>query len=322
MASLKWAVVVPTNRPDKFVEFVKAWTPLFTKHKVHLVVVQDLPEHDDKIVDCLQNAGFTYRLLNQSDLTTKHIPIKTDMIRSFGFYYVWKNKLSDFTLTLDDDVLPAGLDIFEEYGKVFERGAQFSEFLDVGSLTSSNQNMRGFPYKDRRTQMVGVQYGGWHGVLDYDAATQLANPEPQQVFQLVNIPVPKNTPVTCCIMNCAFRTELTPIMWQLPMLDGRYNRVGDIWSGHFIKKTLDNIGVVMTINGRASVIHDRASDPYNSLEKEAPGVRLNDYLWENLSGTTYRDITDSAAQYFATEDVHYANHFIEARNEWLDLFTP
>jgi hypothetical protein len=180
--------------------------------------------------------------------------------------------------------------------------------------------MRGFPYKDRQKRMVGVQYGGWHGVLDYDAATQLANPEPQQAFLPVNIVVPKGSAVTCCIMNCAFRTELTPIMWQLPMYKGRYNRVGDIWSGLFIKKTLDQMGVTLVINGKASVLHNRASNPYNSLEKEAPGVFLNDHLWDNLSGKTYREVTDSAIDFFAKHDVHYADEFKKARDEWLDLF--
>lgn len=321
MASVKWSVVVPTNRPEQFTEFVKAWTPLFTKHNVHLVVVQDLPEHDEQIVDSLQNVKFTFRLLNQSHLTTKHIPIQTDMIRSYGFYYVWKERLSEYILTLDDDVRPVN-DIFDEYEQVFDAGAPVSEYLDVGALTSSKLNMRGFPYKDRQKQTVGVQYGGWHGVLDYDAATQLAHPEPQQLFRPINLVVPKNTPVTCCIMNCAFRTELTPIMWQLPMYKGRYNRVGDIWSGLFIKKTLDNINVAMTISGKASVIHERASNPYASLEKEAPGVLLNDYLWENLGGKNYREITDSAIDFFAKHDVHYADKFKKARDEWLDLFAP
>lgn len=319
MATVKWAVVIPTNRPDKFKEFIEAWGPLFEKHRVHLVVVQDNDGHFDDIVDSLQDVEYTFRLLHWADVQARYIPRKTDMVRSWGFYYVWKEKLSEYILTLDDDVTPIG-DPFEEYEEVFNEGAVVSDYFSVGALTSSGLEMRGFPYKDRKKQLVAVQYGGWSGVLDYDAATQLAVPKDRQAFLPYNVPVPKGAAVTCCIMNCAFRTAVTPIMWQLPMLEGRYNRVGDIWSGLFIKRTLDASNLAMVVNGKAQVLHDRASDPYNSLEKEAPSTWLNDHLWENLPSGSYRDVTDAAAKFFAEKDVQYANHFMEARDEWLNLF--
>lgn len=241
------------------------------------------------------------------------------MIRSWGFYRAYL-KGTDYVLTLDDDVRP-DWDIISEYEKEFQTGRPLSEYLSVGSLTDSGLEMRGFPYTDRLLVSVAVQYGGWNGVLDYDAATQLANPRLYQKFEKVNVPVPKGAAFTGCIMNCAFKREMVPYMWQLPLFEGRYNRVGDIWSGLFAKKTLDHFGMnTIVINGKASVSHQRKSDPYRNLEREAPSAYLNDYLWENLESGSYKTVTDSAARFFEKTDPEYARYFRYCRDEWLKLF--
>lgn len=329
---MSWTVIVPSNRPEEVVKFHRAWVYLFQKHDVHLVMMWDLPELPWETPD----SGHKITQLCWKDIDAsglKHIPRKTDMIRSYAFLWAYKNTNSKYFLTLDDDVMPiVDKDIFEEYEKVFEEGAPCSEYLDVGALTSSGLQMRGFPYKDRKKAIVAVQYGGWNGVLDFDAATQLAVPKEFSEFKGIVMPVPKGAAVTCCIMNCAWRRSYTPIMWQLPMLDGRYNRVGDIWSGLFIKRTLDFTGAVMVINGKASVWHDRASNPYNSLVKEAPGAWLNDNLWdflrypltdaeyENNLPHVYDAVTTEALMFFLEHDKEYAEHFLKARDEWQESF--
>jgi len=322
MAGITWAVVIPTIRPKSFKKFLAAWNPLFIKHNVHLVVLEDDATRHDLGLDVLAN--FTH--LCRADVPN-FIPTQTDMIRSWGFYHVWNYKLATHVLTLDDDVTPVG-DPFAEYERVFLEGSVFSEYLSVGALTNSRLQMRGFPYKDRKPALVAVQYGGWDGVLDYDAATQLAVPMTDQTFERVVMPVPKGVATTCCIMNCAFDATYTPIMWQLPMLEGRYNRVGDIWSGLFIKRVLDVVGAVMVINGQATVRHERASDPYSSLAKEAPSVQINDELWANLPPlphydllNAYRLVTTAAYNSFMSHDEAYADHFMWARDEWLKLFS-
>lgn len=254
------------------------------------------------------------------------IPRKTDMIRSWGIYQAWKAG-STYTLSLDDDVLPEG-DPFDEYERVFDAGAPLSDYLDVGSLTSFGKPLRGFPFADRQPAEVAIQYGGWHGVLDYDAPTQLAGVNPVESFHPVVLPVPRGTAVTGCIMNCAWRTEYAPIMWQLPLdARGQYNRFGDIWSGLFQKRVLDALGKVMVINGKASVRHERASDPLANLEREAPGIPVNEGLWENLTDWSklgmhacYDLVTECAYDHFNKTDAEYAVHFLEARDKWLSLF--
>jgi hypothetical protein len=312
------AVCIPTIRPESFKTWLKSWDYLFCKYSVQLYVMQDA---EIPFIEPHFTVGIQYpiRLYTRKDVPV-HIPVHTDMVRSFLFYEAWKDG-TDYILTLDDDVLPGYGDPIREYLKVFESGAPLSSYLSVGALTDSGLQMRGFPYIDRKPVRVALQYGGWRKTLDYDAATQLASPREYGSFHEVVMPVPKGSAFTGCIMNCMFRTDITPLMWQLPMLDGRYNRVGDIWSGLFAKKALDQRGEVVVINGKAQAIHDRASDVYTSMIKEAPSLWLNDHLWENLRrAISYRQITDEAARFFRTKDPEYADYFLKARDAWLSLF--
>lgn len=323
---MSWNVIVPTIRYEQMKKFLTAWNSYFKKHNVSLFVIEDGEPTEEMRELLAEPREYEVTHLLSKD-APDFIPKKTDMCRSWAFYKAYQANDKPYFLTLDDDVV-SYVDVFTEYEKVFSEGAPLSEYLDVGALTTSGLQMRGFPYKDRKKATVAVQYGGWHNVLDYDAATQLSTPKKSEFFKDVVVPVPKGVAATCCIMNCAWQRRYTPIMWQLPMLDGRYNRVGDIWSGLFIKKTLDAIGAVMVINGKASVWHERASDPYNSLVKEAPSVWLNDNLWEQpkfgYGGEgvleEYKLVVNGAYMFFVKHDKDYAEHFLSCAKQWLKLW--
>jgi len=291
-----WGVVVPSNRPERLEAFEKEWAPLFHEHGVSVFVVRDEPPWEG-IPD--------------------FIPRRSDMIRSWGFYQSWCAGTT-FTLSLDDDVSPAG-DLFRAYEDVFLAGAPASSYLSLGALTGTGLEMRGFPYSGRGAHVV-VQWGGWHGVPDLDGVTQVQNPDARSRFASIVLPVPLGVPLTGCAMNFAFRTAYAPLMWQLPLVEEKFNRFGDIWGALLTKKTLDALGLVAVVNGEAAVQHERASDPYVNLVREAPGMGPNEDLWDALSGSSYREVTESAARYFAEFDRHYADHFSRARDEWLSLF--
>jgi hypothetical protein len=320
----RWAVVVPSNRPDRLQSFLKAWDDLFRKHDVYLIVVWDGDEPPGDPLPHRQGV----RLWWDEGVERPEIPHRTDMIRSRGIRYAWEHRCGIYTLSLDDDVLPTG-DVFEEYERVFDAGAPVSPFLDVGALTTSGKQMRGFPYRDRERKTVAIQYGGWSGVLDYDAATQLACQPGDERFLPIVMPVPHGAAVTGCAMNMAWRTEYAPLMWQLPLYEGRYNRFGDIWAGLFAKRVCDHLGFAVVVNGAAQVRHERASDPVKNLEREQPGVGPNEALWEALDSpvsfypmAAYREVTDSAWRFFCNgvRDFDYAAHFLSARDAWLNQF--
>ena len=320
---------MPSNRPESLREFLEAWESLFKQHDVKLFVVQDT----DEPWDFDTPVEFEARSRKQ---VPGFIPVGTDMIRSWGMYLAWRHH-APYVLTLDDDVRPiSDFDPFEAYEQEFERGSVSSRFLSVGALTTSDLQLRGFPYRERKRAKVAIQYGGWNGVLDFDAATQLSAQPGTAFFRHIVMPVPRGVPVTTCIMNAAWRVEYTPIMWQLPMLHGKYNRFGDIWSGLFQKRVLDILGDVMLVNGRASVEHERASDPIKNLEREQPGIYFNEQIAdvvfdsdmpsqgafgarieEQDIATIYRCVTDWASSIFPPD---YRYHFLSARDQWLALF--
>lgn len=248
---MSWSVVVPTCRSEQFVEFTHAWAPLFEKHVDHLVIVQDLDGHDAEIAKAVDRLGVPMvELHHRGTIGAKYVPHGTDMIRSWGIYRAWKYG-STYTLTLDDDVRPHG-DPFHAYEAVFDRGAPVSEYLNVGALTSFGRPLRGFPFKDRVLREVAVQYGGWHGVLDYDAPTQLEGVRDQEWFDRIALPVPRGAAVTGCIMNAAWRTKYAPIMWQLPMLTA--HDWGSEWPGWDGRKCRI-CGIVQTNAHRAAAAY-------------------------------------------------------------------
>lgn len=319
---MTWGVVVPSNRPERLEVFLEAWQPLFHRYDVALHVVRDEPPWEG-IPDW--------------------IPRGSDMIRSWGFYQAWLDGC-DPIVSLDDDTLPdPDVDLFSEYGRVFADGAVLSPYLSVGALTDSGRQMRGFPFHHRDLRPVAVQYGGWTGILDYDAETQLAGVPVEAAFHPVVMPVPRGAAVTGSAMNMAFRAVFTPLMWQFPLLDGQFDRYGDIWSCLIQKLVLDRLDRVMVVNGRARVRHERASDPHRNLDKEAAGREGNETIWGDIADC-FDDIEvgrrlDLITAYSYAADMFlqspdflwkrdgkppegYVPHFRHCLQKWLSLFAP
>lgn len=289
--------------------------PLFNQRDTYLYVCWDMEERPERTAYPFKEFGeFTWREIPE------FIPRQTDMIRSWGFYKAWEEEC-DVIVSLDDDVLPHR-DIFTAYEQYFARPQPLDTYLHVGALDSVEMEMRGYPYRGRRRE-VAVQYGGWHGVPDLGAVEQLAfGTEEEEAFYPVVMPVPKGVAATCCAMNFAFKREYTPIMWQLALLKGRYNRMGDIWSGLIQKHLLDLEDKVMLINGKASVLHQRASDPFQNLMREAPGLQANEGLWDAIKDTTTPDnMWRMIWEYFWRFDPEYADHLMLAKDKWLALFS-
>lgn len=328
-----WAVVVPSNRPDRLIDFLNDWEH-YLADRAKLYIVVDAPGVQGEILEEIDDHRIDAEVHSWSTVRAKKaVPFQTDMIRSWGIYRAWVGK-HRYTLSLDDDVRWNGRDILAAYEDEFVWGRPCSRYLSVGAMTTSDVEMRGFPIADRKPAKVMVQYGGWSGILDYDATTQIDMIRiPDEEFRPYVMPVPQGAPVTCCAMNMAWLTEWAPIMWQLPLHNGKFNRWGDIWSGLLQKLVVDYMGGVMVVNGLASVRHDRASDPHANQLKEAHGIDIHNTLWDTLvsyfhppsQGTmmeVYWAASSALAEAVRPYDDDWAEHFLEARAEWLGLFDP
>lgn len=325
----KWAVVIPSYRKEQLLRFIEAWGPIFEKHKIVLHVVWDGINFEPigtapNIVSYVYDWSTIDRELQQNGWI---IPRQTDCVRSFGFYKAWKTDC-DYILTLDDDVRPIeGFDVFEAYEKVFKEGALVSNYFDVGTMLEKPQGlqMRGFPFQDRVKKPVMLQYGMWAGVPDLDGMTQLVNPISDARVLARTVVIPKGTAVTGCIMNCAFRREFAPNMYQLLMgKDHPFDRWGDIWSGLIAKHLCDCNDWAVVINGWATVQHNRASDVNTNIKKEASGYMINEELWGWIS-TTPRDNYLQLVQDISRADCFYNKEYsykiYDAVEIWTKLFS-
>ena len=146
-----------------------------------------------------------------------------------------------------------------------------------------------------------LSHGVWQGVKDYDAPSQLINGNPN--VQFYKGAIPKGIYYPMCIMNVAFKRKLLPYMYQAPM--GKkvgIDRFADIWCGYFSKQVIDQKGWAV-VSGYSEVLHKRASNVFDNLEKEARGIGLHEKL-VTLSNSD----TACGNEYF--------NMYAEKRKKW------
>lgn len=256
----KIAIVVPTCREEKWLEFSEAWKTLFEKHHALIYKVQD---GDEPLV----NGHSVKEIMGEYAHLIYNF---NDGVRNLGFAAAYKDG-ADIIITLDDDVLPIG-DPIQDHIDALSRKYPISWMNTVNEVY-----MRGFPYGVREEAECVLSHGVWKGVADFDASTQL-------VYGIVKVtlrkmPVPKGVLFPMCIMNVAFKRKMTPYMYQAPMF-GDINRFADIWSGIEAKKIIDEKGWC-AVTGYAEVEHNRASNPFVNLVKEAKGVGMNEKYGED-----------------------------------------
>lgn len=278
----KIAAVVPSHKQELTDLFLSKWQPLFDKHDVEFILVddsEDVPHIKHKDV-----SDFSLKM----DLISN----KCAGVRQLGFLYIAQNLPDvEYILTFDTDTEPIGDPIQDHIDQLNRR-------VPISWLSTATDYMRGFPYGVREEAPVMLSHGVWEGVYDWDAPSQLLKKDMKVDFYKGIIP--KGVFFPCCGMNLAFRREALPYIYFAPV--GQYKgaeRFDDIWMGLEVVKSFAelNWGIV---SGYAKVEHMRASDVFNSLEHEAVGIKMNEKYWKGEHDEWYKD-------------------FIEKRNNWYEL---
>lgn len=249
------AVIVPTIRKESWERFIQAWQPLFEKHNVNLYKVED-GENPTCNGESVKDIMGEY-----SDLIYNF----NDGVRNLGFAKAWQDG-SDIFISLDDDVLPDG-DTIQDHLDVLNTKQPISYINSTDDIY-----MRGFPYWARNEAEVVFSHGLWNGVYDFDASTQLVLGTKTPRHR--KMPIPKGALMPVCVMNVCFKRLALPHYYQAPMYED-INRFADIWSGWEVKKWIDSQNLCM-VNGYATINHNRASNPFVNLVKEARGVGINE----------------------------------------------
>lgn len=272
------AVVIPTteSRKEVFKTFLDGWKPLFDKHNVKLIVVMDGEEPG---VGILPDLGVITKTVmgKDSDLIFN----KNDGVRNLGFAFIAKFLPEvDIIITLDDDTLPIdGQDSIQQHLDALN--ARFP----LGWMSSTSEYMRGMPYWNREQSECVVSHGGWIGVGDWDAPTQLV--EGNRPYTMYKGVIPRGVYFPFCGMNVAFKRKMLPYMYYAPMgYQVGIDRFADIWLGIHLRRICDE-NEWSIASGYSIVRHERASNVWANLAKEAKGLPLNEHFFEGVEDDPY-----------------------------------
>lgn len=320
-------IVVPTIREQCIHDFLRAWEKEFVSEDAHVIVVEDNPEPTFDIDTRIRHTHLSWKDIREDLGDTEWIiPRRTDCVRSYGYFKAWKES-PDLIITLDDDCYPLeneGIGFIDRHrARILEGGME-----EAWQPTGLGVVTRGVPYyHTARKRRCVLNHGLWTNVPDYDAPTQLCQSRQQGEFHPINQTIPVGRYYPMCGMNVALLPEVVPAFYFLLMgRDYEYDRFGDIWSGVFVKKIADHLNVAVN-SGDPMVEHQRASNVWANLRKEAAGLEINETLWDHIDRVTLTAKTFGECYAELAEGLpvggpagQYMDNLKNAMREWVSLF--
>jgi len=284
------------------------------------------------------------------------VPAASHAQTSFGLLYLWAHDY-DYGVFIDDDTAPhEAVDFFGTHmenlafeGEI-ERVRSDEHWVNVLYQNEDDHGLypRGYPYAamdetvetdTTDVERVVASQGLWTNVPDLDAVRILMDGDLQGQAQTRtsgadfdgDFVAAEGHYLTVCSMNLAFRREVVPAFYQLPMDDNAWDvgRFDDIWSGLFLKRACDVLGGKI-YNGDPLCEHNKAPrSTFSDLTNEVHGLELNEHVWEEIDAVgddadTYREVFEAMADrlaegdYAEWENGAFLNHCGEYMRDWLD----
>ena len=344
----------------------------FDVSQLHFVLVtEDFCETDAMraMLDDLEVSGEVFDGTRREEFYEDHgieeyahvVPAASHAETSFGLLYMWANDRFEYGVFIDDDTLPQeDKNYFGRHlsnlafdGEI-ERVRSDQQWVNVLYQNADEHGLypRGYPYSAMdetvETDTVGIENGDivasqglWTNVPDLDAVRILMDGDLRGQAQTRttagdfgdDFVAADGNYLTVCSMNLAFRREVIPAFYQLPMDENEWDvgRFDDIWSGVFLKRACDLLGKQI-YNGGPLCEHNKAErSTFDDLHNEVAGLELNEHLWELVDDVepersrsapsaalpdddTEPDATDYAAVYEAMADRLAAGDFDQYRN--------
>ena len=266
-----YALVVPTNRPERIGDFLRAWQ---NEPFEAVIVIEDAPRRTLPVQDF--NGRVQVYSWEDIDSRLPHpqvISRRDSAIRAFGFWQAWQQGCN-VICTLDDDCGP----IKSETPYLLKQHLHNLFRTPRWTSTVPGVRVRGLPYMNLGIHAnVMVNVGLWGGHLDCDAVSTLAKrgrfySKKCARQRLKNRVMPSSQFFPMCGMNLAFRREAACLMYFPPMGQGSpYGRFDDIWCGLILQRIGRHLGFAIC-TGRPLVWHQRASVALTNLTREAPGT--------------------------------------------------
>jgi len=361
-------VIVPTIREYECMRayFENARTHGFDLDRLHVVLVtEDFCDTEEMqaMLDEEGVSGEVYDGTSREAWFERHdvgeynhlIPEASHAQTSFGLLYMWANDF-EYGVFIDDDTLPH--DEFDFFGRHLDNLQYEGEVTGVSSdeqwvnVLYQNEDEhglypRGYPYSamDEAVETdpievddVVASQGLWTNVPDLDAVRILMDGDLQGQAQTrtsaddfgEDFVAREGNYLTVCSMNLAFRREVIPAFYQLPMDDNDWDvgRFDDIWSGVFLKRACDVLGKQI-YNGDPICEHNKAPrSTFSDLTNEVHGLELNEHVWEVIDDAgadadSYAGVFEAMAHELADGDFAdyengaFLNHVGEYMLDWL-----
>jgi hypothetical protein len=283
-------ICVPTVRRESLQTFVSAWQPVWhalaERHELVLFVHEDHPQRSFE----LTRAALGLEVVHTAHVDLPErlgerewiVPRGSGACRSFPMFLAFEAGC-EYVVTLDDDCLPtsagpgSGAEFFDAHLAAFR--------LDRWFRTLDGDDPRGIPYGERGRLPVLLNHGLWENVPDLDGPTSLVRarqPQPTRLRAQREVVAP-GVWFPLCGMNVCYHRSAIPAAYNLLMGVGAvgFDRFDDIWSGFFLKRVADHLGLYCT-SGLPHVNHSKASNPFVNLRKEALGIHLNEFVWRHV----------------------------------------
>lgn len=314
-------LVVPSIREHSLVKFLRAWEGKGGWDK--MILVEDNPTRAFAPIPGVIHYSWK-EIAEIAGGLTWIFSRRDSAIRSFGYLAArWMG--AEYIGTLDDDCYPHP----EMTGTWF--GAHEAAMNDIPKWIPSIPGIRtrGLPYRNLGTLQSHINHGLWSRVADYDSVQTFARMgQPDEYFAPPkgSRVIPSGQLFPFCSMNVCFRAAAAPLMYFPLMGEGQpYARFDDIWGGVIAKTIADVLGWLVTC-GEPHVEHQRASDPFVNLVKEAPGIAFNEQFWEYIDSVHWGEINPIAcvaelARKLQTVAVPYVSRLGDALLAWASLFT-
>ncbi len=232
------------------------------------------------------------------------IPEASHAQTSFGLLVLWAEGF-DYGVFVDDDTRPHPDDDFfgRHLRNLAHEGparslASDERWVNVLHDAAPELYPRGYPYGAMGETVeegaapaddVVVSQGLWTDVPDLDAVRILAAGDTRGRGDVrlsaddygEDFVAPPGQYLTVCSMNLAFRREVVPAFYQLPMDDNDWGvgRFDDIWSGVLVKRACDVLGKQVLSGGPLCEHRKAERSTFGDLASEAPGLELNEHLW-------------------------------------------
>jgi len=319
---MKTTIVVPTIREKNMQDFLAAWGGAFAD--AHVIIVEDNPTRTFNLGHRPNVTHYAWEDIER-DLGSASwiIPRRTDCVRSYGYFKAYQTQ-PDMLVTLDDDCYPPADGGQNFLAKHWER-LQGTGNAEAWRSTGIGVIPRGVPYYNRIRQWpVVLNHGLWTRVIDYDSPTQLLQSRAPGEFRYENQTIPAGMYFPLCGMNVALRPEVIPAFYFMLMgRDYAYDRYGDIWAGLFVKKICDHLGKAVN-SGDPAVEHQRASNVWANLRKEAPTLETNEALWAAIDRVVLTQTTFGACYTELADQLElvgeYWSKLRNAMRAWAELF--